>query len=240
MDKGPIRDEKPTISIETSDLKPKLGIKSDLFSPSDTAPEVILTSPSSHAPQLVDSYPFKHSYVHHGEDKILSDRQYAEGKILSSAPNITNGVQAVHTGGLEVVNTSRNQHSRRISKRQSVAASLLITLVLVVVAVGTWIGVRKHGKEPSNRQLAQFDSNATGMAALYWMTPTGDKHYGVYYQNTSGTIMELAYDSVNATWKSDEVTNLTHQTRPGTSLAAAAGWPHANYSYTLVSSCIPD
>lgn len=235
MDKSSSGVEKPTIAIDTKGEKPKLDSTGDLFSPSNNAPELIPASPSTYAPQVVDDYPFKHAYIHHGEDKILSAIQYPEEKILSPASHVNNGIQVVDTDGLEVVNSPTNEPRRRLSKRQSIGICVLVTIIIVVVSVGAWIGVRKHGR--ANKSALQSNiagSNATGMAALYWMNADGDKHYGVYYQNASGTVMELSYDSINGTWKTDEVTNSTHNIRPGTSLAAAAGWPHANYSYTLV------
>lgn len=74
----------------------------------------------------------------------------------------------------------------------------------------------------------------TGLAATHWTDLNGILHKRLYYQDNSAKIRESAWDSsttFNAAW---QIESTSDAVKPGTPIAAAAGYPHASYDYLPV------
>ncbi|KAI9711792.1 MAG: hypothetical protein M1820_001937 [Bogoriella megaspora] len=87
---------------------------------------------------------------------------------------------------------------------------------------------------PSSTHAARY--NNSGLAALQWKSDDGSSHYRVYYQDSSNAIKESAWDSGSSTWQIHQVSGDSSSVKPATAIAAVAGYPHANLSYTLVKT----
>lgn len=75
----------------------------------------------------------------------------------------------------------------------------------------------------------------TGLAALQWTDLDGTLQKRLYYQDNNDKLLESAWDnttSFDAAWN---INTISDAVKPGTSIAAAAGYPHATYDYSLVS-----
>lgn len=73
-----------------------------------------------------------------------------------------------------------------------------------------------------------------GLAAMQWTDLNGIVHKRLYYQDNGAKIRESAWNSgmtFNAAW---QVESISDAVKPGTPIAAAAGYPHASYDYSLV------
>ena len=74
----------------------------------------------------------------------------------------------------------------------------------------------------------------TGLAAMQWTDLNGTLHKRLYYQDNNDKIRESAWDNSTA-FDTAWVTNIiSDAVKSGTPIAAAAGYPHASYSYSLV------
>lgn len=136
--------------------------------------------------------------------------------------------------------------------------SLCVVLALIVATVtGGGVGgalaarKRKSGptptafSSPATQQLAPTPTMNpspttrvpyanTGLAAIQWTDLNGIEHRRLYYQDNGAKIRESAWDSsitFNAAW---QVESISDAVKPGTPIAAAAGYPHASYDYPLV------
>lgn len=74
----------------------------------------------------------------------------------------------------------------------------------------------------------------TGLAATQWTDLNGTLHKRLYYQDNRNKIRESAWDNSTAFDTPWEVNAIGGSAKPGTPIAAAAGYPHARYNYTLV------
>lgn len=75
----------------------------------------------------------------------------------------------------------------------------------------------------------------TGLAALQWTDLDGTLQKRLYYQDNNDRILESAWDnstSFDAAWNINAISDAV---KPGTSIAAAAGYPFASYDSSLVS-----
>ncbi len=74
----------------------------------------------------------------------------------------------------------------------------------------------------------------TGLAAMQWTDLNGTLHKRLYYQDNSDKIRESAWDNSTAFDTVWEVNAISGAVKPGTPIAAVAGYPHASYNYSLV------
>ncbi|KAL8670207.1 MAG: hypothetical protein Q9168_005240 [Polycauliona sp. 1 TL-2023] len=76
----------------------------------------------------------------------------------------------------------------------------------------------------------------TGLAALQWIDLHGTLHRNVYYQDRTNKIRESAWDN-GTSWRSPwQINIISGGVKPGTPLAAVAGYPHASYDYSPVKN----
>ncbi|KAL8634537.1 MAG: hypothetical protein Q9228_007868, partial [Teloschistes exilis] len=71
---------------------------------------------------------------------------------------------------------------------------------------------------------------------MQWTDLEGTSHKRIYYQDKSAKIRESAWDNgspFDAAW---QVTTISDAVKPGTHIAAAAGYPHADYDYSPVKN----
>lgn len=129
---------------------------------------------------------------------------------------------------------------------------LCVVLALIVATVtGGVVGgalaarKRKSGLTPTQQLAPTPTMNPspttrvpyanTGLAAMHWTDLNGIEHKRLYYQDNSAKIRESAWDSsitFNAPWQIESI--ISDVVKPGTPIAAAAGYPHASYDYSLV------
>lgn len=152
-----------------------------------------------------------------------------------------------------------NSHSRsRASARKRWLVIALIIVCLVAAIVGITVGAtasarQKPSTEPVGQQSAGAASNSstlsspvnnqnslqllpeTHLVATQW-AEANVNHYRIYYQASNGMLWESAWDNDTASWTSSQITRDGTNIKAGTSLAAVVGYPHANTTYTLVSS----
>jgi hypothetical protein len=124
--------------------------------------------------------------------------------------------------------------------------SVISLFLLLAAAVGGGVGGSLAAKKHRNHRPASTPSATTGptkirpvyqntgLAAMQWVDLDGINHYRVYYQDASNAVQESAWDSNDTSWQVSQVSDPTFKVKPGTPIAAAAGYPHANHSYTLV------
>lgn len=69
---------------------------------------------------------------------------------------------------------------------------------------------------------------------MQWTDLNGTLRKRLYYQDSNDKIRESAWDnntSFDTTWK---VNAISDPAKPGTPIAAVAGYPHASHNYSLV------
>ncbi|KAL8879575.1 MAG: hypothetical protein Q9192_008205, partial [Flavoplaca navasiana] len=76
----------------------------------------------------------------------------------------------------------------------------------------------------------------TGLAALQWTDLNRTLHKRVYYQDAMNKLRESAWDNSTASRTPWRINTISNAVKPGTPLAAAAGYPHANYSFSPVKN----
>lgn len=74
----------------------------------------------------------------------------------------------------------------------------------------------------------------TGISAMQWTDRNGTMHKRLYYQNQNDQIVESAWDNNTAFDAAWEVNRVSDTVKPGTPVAAVAGYPHASYNFPLV------
>lgn len=80
----------------------------------------------------------------------------------------------------------------------------------------------------------------TGLAAMQWTDLNGTLYKRLYYQDINDLILESAWDNSTAFDTAWIINNISQAVKPGTPIAAAAGYPHASYNYSLVRlTCLP-
>jgi hypothetical protein len=79
----------------------------------------------------------------------------------------------------------------------------------------------------------------TGLAALQWTDLSGTLHKRLYYQDNDNKIRESSWDNSTTSDTAWDVNAISDAVKPGTPIAAAAGYPHASYNYSLVRIAQP-
>jgi hypothetical protein len=164
------------------------------------------------------------------------------------------GKQAVHVDAYNAQSEpSRPAEGRKIFglTRKTFFILLAVVLVLIIAAAvgGGVIGTRAaRNREytaavptntpsptpPQAPTTTQALYANTGLAAMQWTDLNGTLHKRLYYQDNNDKIRESAWDNSTA-FDTAWVTNIiSDAVKPGTPIAAAAGYPHASYSYSLV------
>ena len=98
-------------------------------------------------------------------------------------------------------------------------------------SVSTGISSPTASQAPTSTRIEYAN---TGLAAMQWTDLNGTLHKRLYYQDNSDKIRESAWDNNTAFDSAWEVNAISDAVKPGTPIAAAAGYPHARYNYTLV------
>jgi hypothetical protein len=216
---------KPWTTTET-----KVGANTNhaVVTPSRYAPEVINTdlpevvpiTPSATAPEV--------RIVDHLSEKITVQ---GDKRLGESPPSHAKG-KIPPTEAKQVVSQSQQRRKWYLRKGNRVLLAAILLLLICIIAIATWIGV----KRARNGLAGGISSTkASGMAAMQWLDLEGIKHYRVYFQTQQNTILESAWDSNRSDWDVSTVASADLKTQNQSSLGAAAGWPHANYSQVHVS-----
>lgn len=212
------------------------------MSPSTYAPEVRPWTPSCCAPEVVtvmrdEKMEVQEEKIYSPEEKIA--RLFStDDKILSPVINgdvDEEGEKVQHGAGKPRPRAICGLPLRRF---YTLVATAFAILVVIVVAISVSVSKRNSRKQAARARLDTVPPlKNPSMAALSWKDQRGIDHYKVYYQDESNAILESAWNSTQtqANWKHAVVADTTMNVQPGSPLGAAAGWPHANYSYTLVS-----
>lgn len=119
--------------------------------------------------------------------------------------------------------------------------SVMVLVLIIAGAVGGGVGGtvaarnrKKTATAPKAPTAVRVGYAKTGLAAMQWTDLNGTLHKRLYYQDNKDKIRESAWDnstSFNTAWKINAISNAV---KPGTPIAAAAGYPHASYNYSLV------
>ena len=74
---------------------------------------------------------------------------------------------------------------------------------------------------------------------MQWTDLNGTLHKRLYYQDNDDKIRDAAWEN-NTAFNTDwEVSIIANAAKPGTPIAAVAGYPHASYKYSLVRNASP-
>lgn len=181
--------------------------------------------------------------VSHYDEKIT--RYNDVGKQVITAPQIDTPQQPFKRGEVRALLGSKRNTRKR-----------LIGLALVVIVV-TVIGGSVGGTRAIHKSADADDQNPggpstdvtsdpspttplpfknTGLAAMQWTDLNGTLHRRLYYQDFSARIRESSWDNssaFNAQW---DIHTIGDAVKSETPIAAVAGYPHANHTYSLVSS----
>lgn len=144
--------------------------------------------------------------------------------------------------------------SRVLGLRKRTFLAVLCTLIVVVLAAGIGGGLggaaahrARTAKAPTGQPSATSNTsvpttNVTsaeyaniGLAVMQWTDPNGTLYKRVYFQDSDNKIRESGWDNSTDFQSSWAVNTISDAVKPGTPIAAVAGWPHASYNYTLVS-----
>jgi hypothetical protein len=215
------------------------------------------TEPSS-AGSPVEKSAVEFSTLEVDHDRWLESKRHApeavlyggEEKIFAEQHDLPIVDEAATEPPLPQYSKAQSRFGRN-SKTLWIISAILLFLILAAAiggGVGGSLSAKKHhnngstsissptpsptNSPPNTRPIYQN----SGLAAMQWVDLNNTNHYRVYYQDASNAIMESAWDSNGTTWQVSQVSDPAFQVKPGTPIAAAAGYPHANYSYTLVCS----
>jgi hypothetical protein len=150
---------------------------------------------------------------------------------------------------------SRPIEERKIFGLRRKTFFILLTVLLILIiasavggGVGRTIAARRKNQTatvPTTPTLLQAPTTTqvryanTGLAAMQWTDLNGTLHNRLYYQDNSNKLRESAWDNsttFDSAWK---VNAISDAVKPGTPIAAAAGYPHASYNYSLVRIAYP-
>lgn len=149
--------------------------------------------------------------------------------------------------------SSRPIEERKIFglRRKTFFILLPVVLVLIIAgAVGGGVGgtIAARNRKPTATIPTDISSPTppqtptktreryanTGLAAMQWTDLNGTLHKRLYYQDNSDKIRESAWDNSTAFDTAWEFNAISGAVKPGTPIAAVAGYPHASYNYSLV------
>lgn len=120
--------------------------------------------------------------------------------------------------------------------------SVVVLVLIIAGAVGGGVGGtvaarnrNKTANAPKAPTAAPVAYANTGLAAMLWTDLNGTLHKRLYYQDNKDKIRESAWDNSTAFNTAWNVNAISNAVKPGTPIAAAAGYPHASYNYSVVS-----
>ncbi len=119
--------------------------------------------------------------------------------------------------------------------------SLVVLVLIIAGAVGGGVGgtiATRNRKQTATVPQAPTTTRGgyanTGLAAMLWTDLNGTLHKRLYYQDNKDKIRESAWDNSTAFDTAWEINAISDAAKPGTPIAAVAGYPHASYNYSLV------
>ncbi len=154
-----------------------------------------------------------------------------------------------HAAGIDAHNAQSELSQRKGQgkilglKRKTFFISLTVVCVLIAAGVGGGVSgttARKdRGLPATNLNIvptptARIPYANTGLAAMQYTDLNGTLHKRLYFQDSSNKLRESAWDNSTAFDTTWEVHVISDAVKPGTPIAAAAGYPHASYDYSLV------
>lgn len=194
----------------------------------------------------------------HKDEKILSDHDVGKAALIVGQDPKDEKILSYNDDGKQAVDTevhnapaesSRPTEERKIFglRRKTFFILLPVVLVLIIAAaVGGGVGGSRAAR---NRKQTDHASSTTpqapattrgrypntGLAAMQWTDLNGTLHKRLYYQDNNNKVRESAWDNNTAFDTAWKVNVISDAVKPGTPIAAVAGYPHASYNYSLVS-----
>ncbi|KAL5878155.1 hypothetical protein ACKVWC_007305 [Pyricularia oryzae] len=126
----------------------------------------------------------------------------------------------------------------------------ILGLIVIAAAVGGGVGgsiAARNASQPQEQQTPPAPSptnrpktspvlQESALAGLNWKDASNDTHYQVYFQSRDGAIMESAWNPTGNRWTVSRITDPGADIKPGTPLAASAGFPHVNTTWDVVKN----
>jgi hypothetical protein len=219
--------------VEIEDVKGKTQHLEEVITPARFAPEVIPMGYSDSAPQVLRQPDFAAEKLEVQEEKIV----YNDDMIhISGGHRNSFDEKIIFAEDKSSSNTAEIPKPWYSSKQKRLLLLGAIIILACIAGVSLWIGVKK--RRIRSRELINngtINSMVSGMAATQWLDLEGQRHYRVFYQDQNNAILESAWESNATSWKASVVANPNLRVQNGSSLTAANGWPHANYTWTHVS-----
>lgn len=181
--------------------------------------------------------------VVHNDEKMTA---YSNGKITSYSDL---GKQTVAVSVSEVLTDPSSLQlagERKIfglRRKRFLTLCFLILVLIIAGSVGGSVGANMdtHKKAqiptipsstPAGSKRIRYAN--TGLTAIEWTDLNNTLHKRVYYQDKSNKIRESAWDNNTAFDTAWQINTIGGAVKPGTPIAAAAGYPHASHNYSLV------
>lgn len=198
------------------------------------------------AAPIVGQDPKDEKIISYNDGKIISDN---DGKIISYNDVGKQAVVADVHDAQSVL--SRPTEERKIFGLRRKTFFILLSVILILIiagAVGGGVGgtMATRNREqtlspahiPSSTPQVPTTNRVqyanTGLAAIQWTDHNGTLHKRLYYQDNSDKIRESAWDNSTAFNTAWQINAISGAVKPGTPIAAAAGYPHASYNYSMV------
>ena len=122
-----------------------------------------------------------------------------------------------------------------------IMASIFMLAVIVGGSIGGTLAKRNKRQDITDSPSSLAPSTQalyknTGLSAIGWTDRNGTLHKSVYFQDSKDMIREAAWDNSTAFDTPWTIATISSRVKPGTPIAAAAGYPHASFNYSLVCS----
>lgn len=155
--------------------------------------------------------------------------------------------------GSDSTNSTPEQKILGLRRKTFFIVLAAIIVIVAAAAIGGGVGgVAAAAASRSKEQTTQTSNSTnttttatstvaaalyanTGLAVMQWTDQNGVLHKKLYYQDKTDKVRESAWDNstdFNTDWT---IETISDGVKPGTPIAAVAGYPHASYNYTLVS-----
>ena len=189
---------------------------------------------------IVGHDPKDEKVIGYTDDKIIS---FDTGKIISynEVDKQAVVVQSYDTQSKE--SPPAKEHRILGMRRKTFKVLLLVfSMLILAIAIGGGVGgaMAKRNKAKATTTTTRAPSPTasanyanTGLSALQWTDLNGTLHKRVYYQDSSDRIRESAWDNTTAFDAAWGVNAVSDPVKPITPIAAAAGYPHASFNYSL-------
>lgn len=170
-----------------------------------------------------------------GEEKITT---YDDGKII----DFTDGrkhLAVIPALMSQPIHESITPTTKIIGLQRKTFIRLLF--MLLVIILGSAIGGGVVGSRAVRQKNKNKAERLPQAAPSTVQTLNHTLHKTVYYQDAMNKLRESAWDNSTAPRTLWRINTISNAVKPGTPLAAAAGYPHADYSFSPVKfgqSCI--